>query len=149
MKKIRLTMSSKKSCIPRITHHLSNFFGVNIVKAKLIIFPFLFSIFVYISSRLVPSMMISLAVVIIKFFLLIVIIIYQYVPMTYASSINLPANNSWCAISVNVALSIPAILLHQRSLSVNSSVLLLLHLINDLLLLLAQIRVVPCHYIKL
>lgn len=52
---------------------------------------------------------------------------------------------------MDVALSIPAILLHQRPLSVNSPVLLLLllHLINNLLLLLAQIRVVPCHYIKL
>jgi hypothetical protein len=53
---------------------------------------------------------------------------------------------------MDVALRIPAILLHQWSLSVESPVLLLLlllHLIKNLLLLLAQIRVVPCHYIKL
>jgi hypothetical protein len=52
---------------------------------------------------------------------------------------------------MDVALSIPAVLLNQWSLSVNSPVLLLLllHLIKNLLLLLAQIRVVPCHYIKL
>jgi hypothetical protein len=144
-------MCSKKSRIPRIAHHLSYFFRIDIIKAKLIIFAFLLSILVDIPSRLVPSMMISLAVVIIKFFLLFVIIVNQYVPMTYAaSSVDLPANNPRRAISMDVTLSVPAILLHQRSLSVHSSVLLLLlHLINYLLLLLAQIRVVPCHYIKL
>jgi len=68
-------MCSKKSSIPRIAHHLSYLFRVDIVKAKLIIFAFLFSVLVNIPSRLVPSMMFSLAVVIIKFFLLFVIII--------------------------------------------------------------------------
>ncbi len=68
-------MCSKESSIPRIAHHLSYFFRIDIVETKFIIFAFLFSIFVNIPSRLVPSMMISLAVVIIKFFLLFVIII--------------------------------------------------------------------------
>jgi hypothetical protein len=68
-------MCSEKSCIPRIAHHLSYFFRIDIVETKFIIFAFFFSILVYIPSSLVPSMMISLAVVIIKFFLLFVIII--------------------------------------------------------------------------
>jgi hypothetical protein len=73
---------------------LSYFFGVYIIKAKLIILALFLSIFVYIPSRLVSSMMISLAVVIIKFFLLFVIIINQYVPVTtYASSIYMAATN--------------------------------------------------------
>lgn len=86
-------MSSEKSSISRITHHLSYFFGVDIIKAKLIILALFLSIFVYIPPRLVSSMMISLAVVIIKFFLLFVIIINQYVPVTYASSsVIMPTN---------------------------------------------------------
>lgn len=70
--------------------------------------------------------------------------------MTYAATtVYLPAHYPRCAVSMDVTLSVPAVLLHQGSLSVYSSVLLLLHLINYLLLLLAQICVVPCHYIKL
>ena len=141
-------MSSKKSCIPGVTHHLSNFFWIDIVKAELVIF--FLSVLVDVSSRLVPSVMISLAVVIIKFFLLFVIIVYQNIPVADASSINLlSTDHSGCAVSVDVPLAVPAILLHQGSLSVNSSVLLLLHLIDNLLLLLTQICVVSCHYIKL
>jgi Ca2+/Na+ antiporter len=70
--------------------------------------------------------------------------------MTYAATtVYLPAHYPRRAVSMDVSLSVPAVLLHQGSLSIYSSVLLLLHLINYLLLLLAQIRVVPCHYIKL
>ncbi len=70
--------------------------------------------------------------------------------MTNAAPAMLATHYPRRTIAMDVApLSVPTVLLHQGSLSVNSSVLLLLHLINYLLLLLAQIRVVPCHYIKL
>ncbi len=91
--------------------------------------------------------MISLQAVVIKFFLLLVIIVYQYVPVRSSISyVVLPTNNPGCTVSMNVSLSISAVLLHQRPLGIDPSMLLLLHLIDDLLLLLAQVHVVPCHY---
>lgn len=72
-------MSCEKCRITWIAHHLSNLLWVDVVQAKLIFLAFFFPVFVDIATRLVPSVMISLLAIVIKFFLLFVIIIYQYV----------------------------------------------------------------------